>query len=257
MGGALEKSGFVRSDHGNRGPNWEIVGEDSQILVVKVGAGEEVMCEPGGMMTKGKETHPSVNMGSMGLACKRCCCAGESCFRVIWKATQGDTVTVTPFFPAKVLPIDLDKHSGLFIKKKAWMASLGRNTDFGIQTAPSFATACCAGQGCCLTSITGTGTTFLSIGGTVVEKTLGESEELVLEQSSLVAWSPSVRLDVIRSGNCCTMCCGGMGLFQARVTGPGLVIIQSMSYEKARQAYAQAALGQKPQQSGGLGIGVS
>lgn len=42
MGGALEKSGFVRSDHGNRGPNWEIVGEDSQILVVKVGAGEVI-----------------------------------------------------------------------------------------------------------------------------------------------------------------------------------------------------------------------
>lgn len=42
-------------------------------------------------MTKGKETHPSVNMGSMGLACKRCCCAGESCFRVIWKATRAST----------------------------------------------------------------------------------------------------------------------------------------------------------------------
>ena len=32
------------------------------------------------------------------------------------------------------------------------------------------------------------------------------------------------------------MCCGGEGIFNTTLTGPGLVIIQSMSFEKYRRA---------------------
>mmetsp|Transcript_29175 Transcript_29175/g.59785 ORF Transcript_29175/g.59785 Transcript_29175/m.59785 type:complete len:308 (+) Transcript_29175:122-1045(+) len=245
MDGALHRSGFKRSDvTPYEGGNWEIVGEDSQILVVKVQAGQSVMCEPGGMLTKGASTEPTIDMGTCSLAFKRCCCARESCFRVVWSSAAGeDVVTITPYFPSKVLPIDMLKYRGLFIKKKAWMATVNGTTEFDVTTASSCTTACCAGQGCFITALTGTGTAFLSVGGTVVEKVLGEGEQRVLEDSSLVAWEPTVTLEVARVGGCGVMLCGGQGLFQVVVTGPGLVIVQSMSFEKARGAYMREARG--------------
>eukprot|EP00961_Rhodomonas_salina_P169204 2280042-Rhodomonas_salina.1 len=98
----------------------------------------ELMVEPGGMMTKGTGTRPNVNMGNLSNGCKRCCCAGESCFRIIWqpagaprpprarpggvlgtvggdergvRGADEDVVTVTPYFPSKVLPINLDQYA--------------------------------------------------------------------------------------------------------------------------------------------------
>mmetsp|Transcript_60097 Transcript_60097/g.141461 ORF Transcript_60097/g.141461 Transcript_60097/m.141461 type:complete len:326 (-) Transcript_60097:215-1192(-) len=256
MGGALEKSGFTRADTvPYSGGNWEIVGEDSQILVVKLGPGQELMVEPGGMMTKGTGTRPNVNMGNLSNGCKRCCCAGESCFRIIWQPADEDVVTVTPYFPSKVLPINLDQYaeSGIFIKKKAWMASLSRETEFEAVLAPSLATACCAGQGVFMTLMRGSGMAFLNVGGTVVERVLEEGEELVLEQSSLVAWSPSVSMEVERVGSLRVICCGQQGLFNAVLRGPGRVLVQSMSFEKARAAYAAAAARRAP--PGGVPLG--
>ena len=34
------------------------------------------------------------------------------------------------------------------------------------------------------------------------------------------------------------MCCGGEGMFNATLTGPGLIIIESMSFEKYKFAVA-------------------
>ena len=46
------------------------------------------------------------------------------------------------------------------------------------------------------------------------------------------------------AGGLCTICCGGEGLFNTVVTGPGNVYLQSMSFERYRAAL-------KPPEEGG------
>ena len=205
----LELSGFKAADMPQwSGENWEIVGEDSQTLMVLVHPGASVMTEPGGMLLYAQGVEPSCDTGGLGLAVKRGCCSGESCFRVHWKNTSTSPVSVGlgPSFPAKVVPMDLDQEGGeIYIKKAAWLASINSDNQFDM-TCTTFANACCGGQGCCLTTVKGTGMAFLNVGGTVIQKRLAVGESIIVDTDSLVAWSKTVKFDVKRAGSCMTVC---------------------------------------------------
>ena len=79
---------------------------------------------------------------------------------------------------------------------------------------------------------------FLAAGGTVMEKVLGENEKIIIDTQSLVAWDDTVDMDVRLAGGCFAICCAGEGMFNTVMTGPGRVVIQSMSFEKFRRAIA-------------------
>ena len=204
----LELSGFKTAEkHNWTGEAWEIVGEDSQTLMVVVQPGASVMTEPGGMLLYQQGVEPSCDTGGLGMAVKRGCCAGESCFRVHWKNKSMSPVSVGlgPSFPAKVVPMDLDQEGGeIYIKKAAWLASINDN-QFDM-TCTTLANACCGGQGCFITTVKGTGTTFLNVGGTVIQKRLAVGESIIVDTDSLVAWSKTVKFDVKRAGSCMTVC---------------------------------------------------
>ena len=242
----LVASGFKANDSPWNGEPYQIVGEDSQSLFVLLQPGQTLMTEPGGMLQYMPGVDATCDTGGLGLAIQRTICAGESCFRVKWTNNSSAPVSVAtgPSFPAKIVVIDLDQEGGeLNIKKMSWLASMNSSTEFGLRQAPSLLAACCGGHGCCLTTLKGSGKAFLNAGGTVLVKTLQANQTMVIDTSSLVAWSKSVQFEVQLAGNCMTVCCGGMGLFNTKVTGPGMVVIQSMPFEKAVHAYMMAAQG--------------
>ena len=72
-------------------------------------------------------------------------------------------------------------------------------------------------------------------------KTLSEGEILIMDTNSLVAFEKTVGYDVKRNKGCLLCCCGGEGLYNTVLTGPGMVIIQSMSFEKIAMAIRRAA----------------
>ena len=43
-------------------------------------------------------------------------------------------------------------------------------------------------------------------------------------------------MSVKMAGGFCTCCCGGEGMFNTVMTGPGLVYVQSMSFAKFKRA---------------------
>jgi len=98
-------------------------------------------------------------------------------------------------------------------------------------------------------TIEGSGLAFLAAMGTVMSKTLGEGETLVVDTHSVVAWEDTVELGIKKSSSgCCGCCCAGEGMFNTTLTGPGTVYFQSMSYGKFKgiiTAYAIATLGMR------------
>lgn len=143
---------------------------------------------------------------------------------------------MTPNFPGKIVPVDLSttgKH--LIARGGAYMAHCGQvslTADFDCNCCR----CCCGGMGFARQSITGDGTVFLAAGGTIITKVLGVKEKIVVDTESIVAYEHGVTLDFKAAGGCCTMCCGGEGMFNSSLTGPGLVVIQSMSFEKYKDA---------------------
>ena len=63
---------------------------------------------------------------------------------------------------------------------------------------------------------------------------------LVVDTDALVAFEHTVKLSVRLQNSIAMCCCGGEGLFNTTVTGPGLVIVQSMSFGKFKSAVAPA-----------------
>jgi len=202
-----------------------------QILNVKLEKDESILCEPGTMAYMSNDVVGSVDCGN---CCKRMM-GGNPCIMSVYTAGSGDEfIGITPNLPAKVIPLDLATVSSSHMRCKSgtFLASIGKvNLDFSLDCCSC--TCCFGGQGCVRQSIGGTGTAFLSAMGTVIEKTLEQGETLVVDTNSLVAWESSVKLGLKSTGCCsCACCCGGEGLFNTTLSGPGKVYIQSYSREK-------------------------
>lgn len=218
----------------------QIVGDDQQIMIVSLNHGEEILVEPGCMVWCDHGIKNNVSAGGMGNFLTRCCCMGEAGFRVHWQNEEEipQKIGLTPSFPAKVVPVNLDQHSGeLFIKRGAFMAATDPDLSFAIeragrQSGGTFGKGLFGGQGFILTKVTGEGWVFLGAAGAIFERYLAEDETIVVDQCSVVAWETTVKFSYRMAGGAGMICCGGEGLTNTTLSGPGYVIIQSMPFEK-------------------------
>jgi len=238
---------FHYTYRGNDTARFAISGPDCQILSINLPTHAEITCEPGSMMFM----HPSIKSRVECGNCSRTC-AGEALCKVIYKNEgNGDAyVALTPNFPAKVVPIHLTEVGGKMIAKSgAYMASLDDvsvTADFDCCSL----NCCFGGMGFIRQALSGTGTLFMAAGGTIVTKTLAPQEVIVVDTDSIVGFQESVQLGIRRAGGCCMCCCGGEGMFNSTLTGPGLVVLQSMSFEKYRRAVAPPNNNQDPENPG-------
>jgi len=222
--------------------NMEITGDDQQILTISLDPEEEVLVEPGCMVWADSGIKSGVSTGGWANCCTRLCCLGQGGFRVHWKNEVSDLqrIGLTPTFPAKVVPIKLEDHSKeLFIKGGSFMAGTDPDLAFsferaGRKTGGTFSKGVFGGQGLFLTKVTGQGWVFLSAAGAIYEKRLREGETIIVDQASVVAWETTVGFGYRAAGGVGMMCCGGEGLTNTTLTGPGYVVIQSMPFEKVR-----------------------
>ncbi|KAJ8611877.1 hypothetical protein CTAYLR_005799 [Chrysophaeum taylorii] len=231
-------------------PKYEILGDDMQVLSIKLDLAEEVTTAPGSLNFMHPGIHSSVD-------CKDCfgrCMSGERCIMATYKATSPDAyVALASDVPGKVIPVHLGDVDGkIRTKTGAFFASLGdARLTFHFDCNPC--TCCFAGQGLLHQVIVGSSssTAFLSAMGTILTKRLDDGEVLVVDTHSLVAWQDSVKLGIRRTGGCCTCCCAGEGLFNTTLTGPGHIFLQSMSKEKFKAALSVAAANNQRRGGGG------
>jgi len=220
----------------------EIMGDDQQILTLTLRCDDEILVQPGCMVWCDEGVVNDVSVGGFRNFLTRCFCMDESGFRVHWKnmSDQLQKIALTPSFPAKVVPVNLDTHSGeLFFKAGAFMAATDPQLKFEIERAGRSRGSLCGngifgGQGFVLNKVTGDGWVFLSAAGAIFEKQLGPGETIVVERSCVVAWETTVHFSYRMAGGASMMCCGGEGLTMSTLTGPGYVVIQSMPFEKVR-----------------------
>jgi len=178
-------------------------------------------------------------------------CSGEPCCKTQFDSTGGDGyLALTPRYPAKVVPVQLSDlpAKSVIAGAGAFFASVG-DVKGEVNFDCCSCNACCAGMGSVRQEISGSGTAFFAGGGTVLQKNLAQGEMIVVNSGDVLAFEKSVTLGFQRTGGCCTMCCGGEGLFNTTLTGPGLVMLHSMPFQKYRAAVAP------PQGDGGGGGG--
>jgi len=213
----------------------QIAGSESQVMHIAVKPGQVIMTEPGAMMTTQEGLDMRVKCGSN--CCGRCCCAQESPVYTMFKNKTNETkvLGITPNYNAKIIPVDLKAaEGGMVIKHRTYLAHDTGDLNWELNFA-GCQRCCCGGQGCCLSTISGQGFAYLSAGGTVYAKTLEGGESITVDTEAVVGYEGSVKYNV-QYLSCWACCCVKEGFANTVLTGPGLVILQTMSFDKLKKA---------------------
>ncbi len=90
-----------------------------------------------------------------------------------------------------------------------------------------------------LEKLEGEGIAFLHAGGHVVQRELN-GEKLRVDTGSVVAFTDGIKFDIERTGGLKSMMFGGVGMFPTALSGTGIVLLQSLPFERlARRIAAQ------------------
>ena len=208
-----------------------ITGNESQVLTVALGPGDTCKGEPGSMMY----LSPGVTQTATCDGCCERCLSGEDCF-VLNFTNSGDSevayAAMSPNEPlGKVVPVDLsspDVGGKLIVQQGAYMGSYD-DVNVGVSFDCNLLRCCCGGAGLVRQKLEGSGTAFLGVTGTIVQKVLAPGEVMVMDTNCILAFADTCKLDIKRAGGIVGMVGGGEGIFNTTLTGPGLAIVQSMN----------------------------
>jgi uncharacterized protein (TIGR00266 family) len=232
--------------------DYEIIGDDIQIVEIELDPGETVIAEAGAMnymddgiafeAKMGDGSQPESGFFGKLMSAGQRALTGESIFLTHF-TNQGagkKRVAFAAPYPGKIIPIDLTKVNGeLMCQKDAFLcAALG--TEIGIAFNKRLGTGFFGGEGFIMQRLQGDGRAFVHAGGTVIKKKLN-NETLRVDTGCLVAFTRGIDYDIQRAGSLKSMFFGGEGLFLATLRGTGVVLLQSLPFSRMADRILQHA----------------
>ncbi|MEW5803640.1 MAG: TIGR00266 family protein [bacterium] len=238
--------------------DYTIYGDDMQIVEIELDPAEGVRAEAGAMMymDEGIEMQTSTG-GGVFKGLKRMI-TGESFFITTFlNSGRGKAhVAFGAPYPGKIIPLELDKLGGTFMCQKDAFLCSAQGIEIEVALTKKIGAGLFGGEGFILQRLEGDGMAFAHAGGTIIKRVLQDGEVLRVDTGCLVAFSPSVDYDIQFVGGFKNALFGGEGIFLARMTGPGLVYLQSLPFSRlADRIYAASRFQQKGEQKGIAGIG--
>lgn len=251
--------------------DYEIFGDDMQIVEVELDPAETVIAEAGAMnymdegigfeTRMGDGARPSGGIMDSLLNVGKRVLTGESIFMTHFtnNGKGKKRVAFAAPYPGKIIPVDMAEMGGeLICQKDAFLcAAFGTTTDIAFQR--KLGAGFFGGEGFILQRLNGDGMAFIHVGGTVIKRELAPGEVLRVDTGCLAAMTGSVNYDIERAGNLKSMIFGGEGIFLATLRGPGTVYLQSLPFSRLADRVLRAAgpgLGNKKGEGsvlGGLG----
>jgi len=223
--------------------DYEIFGDDLQMVEVELDPGETVIAEAGAMnyMEEAIQFEARLGDGSkaeegfMGklLDVAKRKLTGESIFMTHF-SNQGEGKRRVAFaapYPGKIIPLDMAQVGPtVYCQKDAFLCA-AYGTEVGIAFQRRLGTGFFGGEGFILQKLTGDGRAFLHAGGTIVQREL-KGETLRVDTGCIVGFTEGIDYDIQRAGGLKSMFFGGEGLFLATLQGHGTVWLQSLPFSR-------------------------
>lgn len=223
--------------------DYELIGDDMQIVEIELDPGETVIAEAGAMnymesgigyeAKMGDGAAPSSGMMQTLLNVGKRVLTGESIFMTHFtnQGTGKKRVAFAAPYPGKIIPMDLRSLGGSLICQKDAFLAAARGTKVGIAFNKRLGAGFFGGEGFILQKLEGDGLAFVHVGGTVVEKKL-DGDKLVVDTGCLAAFTKGIEYDIQLAGNLKSMFFGGEGIFVATLQGHGTVWLQSLPFSR-------------------------
>jgi uncharacterized protein (TIGR00266 family) len=224
---------------------YDIEGHNLQIARVHLQPGQEIYAEAGKMIYKSslvdwttRMTGQTIGDKIMGAIKRKL--MGESLFFTYFRATAGaGEVGFAGHYPGKIQVFDLAPGQTIMVQRDGFLFAESSVT-LDIAMVKRLGAGLLGGEGFILQKLTGPGMVFVHAGGDHVDFTLGPGETLQVQTGHLVAFEPSINYDIQMVGSIRTAIFGGEGLFLTTLTGPGRVLLQSLTLERLRHELSPA-----------------
>lgn len=222
--------------------DYTIQGDNLQVIRIRLQPGQELFAEAGKMLYKQPQVSWDTRMTGETLgdklwgAMKRKL-MGESLFLTYFRTAIPGEVGFAGSYPGRIQAFDLKPGQSVFVQRDSFVVAQS-TAQLNIAMVKRLGAGFFGGEGFILEQLTGPGTVFIHGGGDFLEWTLAAGESLQIDTGSIVAFEEGVDYDIQLAGGIKTALFGGEGLFLATLTGPGKVIVQSMTLQKMRRELA-------------------
>jgi uncharacterized protein (TIGR00266 family) len=240
---------------------YNIEGHNLQIARVHLQPGQEIYAEAGKMIYKTAGVSWETRM------------SGDSIGQKIWGAIKrrlmGESLLMTYFhtqvpgevgfaghYPGKIHVFELGPGQSMMVQRDGFLFAES-SVHLDIALVRKLGSGLLGGEGFILEQLTGPGAVFVHAGGDFVQFDLAAGEQMQVQTGHLVAFEPSVNYDIQMVGSIKTAIFGGEGIFLATLTGPGKIVLQSLTLERLRHELAPRLPGtneRNPAESLGEGV---
>ncbi|NNC87964.1 MAG: TIGR00266 family protein [Akkermansiaceae bacterium] len=224
--------------------DYEIFGDDMQIVEVELDPGETVIAEAGAMnyvesdvtfeAKMGDGSNPNEGMMGKLLAVGKRALTGESIFMTHFSHGGSSGKRRAAFaapYPGKIIPLNMAEVDGQITCQKDAFLCAAFGTKVSIAFNRRLGAGFFGGEGFILQKLEGDGMAFIHAGGTVIKRVL-KGETLRVDTGCLVAFTTGIDYNIERAGNLKSMFFGGEGLFLATLRGTGTVWLQSLPFSR-------------------------
>jgi len=222
--------------------DYEIVGHDFQFIEFFLDPSQLIIAEAGSMLYCSESIEINTRLttpGSGGVfnalwsAGKRLL-SGENLFLMTFRnrAERGKArVALAAAYPGKIVALNLAELGTMLSQKHSYLCS-SAEVQFDIAFTKRMGAGIFGGEGFILQKLSGEGLAFVHAGGAVHTLQLEDGESIKVDTGCLVAFQETVDYSIEFIGGVKSALFGGEGLFLIRLTGPGLVVLQSLPFAR-------------------------
>lgn len=253
-GNRMQKNGvtFTKADV----IDFEIIGDDLQLVEIELDPGESVIAEAGAMnymdacirmetvFGDGSGNDEGKGFGAKLFSAGKRALTGEGLFMTVFQnadPVKRAKIAFASPYPGKIIPVDLDTFDQTLICQKSAFLCAAKGVNIDLYLQKKLGAGLFGGEGFIMQRLTGDGVVFLNAGGTIVKKTLAPGETIKMDTGCLVAMSATVNYDVQIQNDIKNGFLGGEGVFIATLTGPGEVWMQSLPFSRMADAIIKAS----------------
>ena len=208
---------------------YQIIGEPMPVVQCQLQPGEAMRTERGSMVWMTPNMHMQTNAGGgIGAAFGRAL-AGEAMFQNIYTAQGGPgMISFGSSFVGSIRAYQITPAKSIICQKRAFLAS-EMGVDLSIFFQKKLGAGFFGGEGFIMQRLSGNGTVFVEIDGFAVEYSLAPGQSMLVDTGNLAVMDDTCTIDIQQIKGFKNVVFGGEGLFNTVVTGPGRIVLQTMS----------------------------
>ncbi|MCR5693758.1 MAG: AIM24 family protein [Clostridia bacterium] len=212
---------------------YEIKGEPLPVVICYPVNGEKIITESGAMSWRSQDFKMETKAGGIGKAFGRMF-SGESLFQNIYTAnSDGQFIAFASSFPGAIKAIEVTPDKPIICQKTAFLAA-EEGVELSVHLQKKVGAGLFGGEGFIMNKLSGRGIAFVELDGSVYDYDLKAGEQLIISTGNLAYCDATVDIGIQSVGGVKNALFGGEGIFNTVVTGPGHVVIQSITALEAR-----------------------